>query len=156
LDLVLGALIGLSGAVLGFFGQVLTATLTSRRERDARRDARQFQLEDLQRNTLLELQEALGRFGQVHGSIRASRPWERLYLDESLDIEVHRAGLRVLQLQERIRDDELRNLVDSLHEPAATVCLSKQEAEVQAGWIRLTDRLLSAHKRLGAVLRQYV
>ena len=105
----------LSGT-LGLAGGIVIEHLRTRRDQAARREARQDQRDDFQRQTLLEVQEAISQFvsgvGSIHRSDTAAHEatgtWSRTRFTGDSNDEFLAILVRLQLLNERARDDELR------------------------------------------------
>ena len=116
-----------------------------------------------QRDTLLELQEALHRMVRAEAaaqhadllSFRSSRggKWRGTMLPEDVSAEAHAAAIHVILLRERVLDDEIRLLCRRLADEAAAVDLAQSEDES----LRRMDVVLATYEalneRLGTTLR---
>jgi hypothetical protein len=106
------------GGVLTLVGGAGTEWLRDRRSassaREDRREARQEQRDDLQRNTMVDLQDAIQRYVRAVGAIvhfdemtKRKHGTQTLAPDE-MDGELHASQVLTLKLATRVRDDELR------------------------------------------------
>lgn len=144
---------------LGFIGALLTEFL---RDGAAVRRERKRRLADLQRQSLLDLQDALAQLARAAVSLtnaRRRRHADRLDWPPAEDFLAHHdalldARIPVVTLTSRVDDVTLRGLVGAVREAEAalTAAASPQEAvEAQA---RLQDALVPALERCGELLRQ--
>lgn len=112
------------GGVLTLVGGAGTEWLRDRRAasaaREDRRDARQEQRDDLQRETMIDLQDAVQRYVRAVGAIvhfdemtKRSQGPQTLVPDE-MDDELHASQVLALKLATRVRDDELRAWVKEM------------------------------------------
>jgi hypothetical protein len=127
----------LSGA-LGLIGGLAIEHLRTQRDRAGRVEQRQDQRDDFQRQTLLELQEAVARFGRAVGRAnhrdwmiyKETGTWGQALLPGELDEEFLAAQVQLGLLRERVRDDQLRTLVTGFSNRGvlATMATSKETA----------------------------
>jgi hypothetical protein len=161
----------LATLVIGFGGASINEWLRDRRQekreasaREAERALRREERRDeFQRQALLELQEAgvdLGRsVAKAHRhDLREQREsgkeWAALRLGRELDEENRLASLRARMLEERILDDELRDLVQQYIELSNEVLVAPSEAVAVAEFGALLSSNASMQARLGILLRQ--
>lgn len=153
----------LSGT-LGLAGGIVIEHLRARRDQAARREARQDQRDEFQRQTLLEVQEAIAQFvtgvGSIHRRDRAAHEatgtWSRTRFTGDSNEEFLGILVRLQLLNERARDDELRRLLTGFQNRGVlvTTAASEQEATQRSDdWI---ERLGEVQDRLGTVLRDFV
>jgi hypothetical protein len=153
----------LSGA-LGLLGGILIEHLRTRGARTARTEARQDQRDDFQRQTLLELQEAVARFARAAGRAydhdwkahEETGTWGRRLLGPELDEEFLAAQVSLRLLAERIRDDQLRPLAYGFSNRGVlvTIATSKELATTRMDdWM---ESLTKLQDRLGEVLRSFL
>src|SRR6266581_6335804 len=112
---------------------------TSERERQAREAARLDQLFErrttFQRQTLLDLQDAVMLLGRTSGAIhhqdvmafRKTGKWQKQLLDEGLDESARLAGARTSMLAVRVRDQSVRELVAVVKHHGVKASLSASE-----------------------------
>src|SRR6266550_1666191 len=159
-QIIVGATALVSGSV-GLLAGFLTERWRAHSAREARSEARQDQRDEYQRQTLLESQEAISRFGSVvwtiHGNDikgdQATGTWSRTRFAGATNEEFISALLRLQMLTARVQDDELRRLVTGYYNRGVlvTTAASKKEAGTRMDdWI---ERLGEVQDRLGSVLR---
>jgi hypothetical protein len=111
---VIAAGAALGGAILGVIGGALDRRLAWIADREARREMRQAERDALQRSTLIEFQEVLGRYVRAvgketfHDRRTLKESGKRTQLPEGVSDEEFEEGRRLRQLALRVRDDELR------------------------------------------------
>ena len=156
--------------VLGYATKAVSDWVQHRRaterEREARLVARQEQLAErraaFQRQTLLDLQEAMMQFVRTAGAMhhqdvmacRKTGKWQKQLFGEELAENSRIANARTSMLKVRVRDDSVRELLQAMkdHASAAGICGSQEEGD------RAMDAMGAAFERLnqriGEVLRQ--
>jgi hypothetical protein len=126
-----------------------------------RQDDRQLKRDDIQRQTLLDLQEAVGAWMRVqmqieHADVIAIRETGRFgrHGDE-LGAAQLSSTQRLVYLTERVKDDALRERLNNLRTLGMPFA-PKDEAEVVAASRRLTTAGAATMEHLGSVLRTYL
>ncbi|HLQ14433.1 MAG TPA: hypothetical protein VK256_01055 [Candidatus Eisenbacteria bacterium] len=167
-DATVGQLIVAGTAVLsgglGLLGGILIEHLRTRRDRAARTESRQDQKDDFQRQTLLDLQEAVARFGRAVGRAhhqdimahRESGKWGRSLLGDDLDQEYVASQVHLQLLRERARDDELRRLATRFQNLGVLVTMSQSKDQATSRMDDWIECLGNLQDRLGMVLRGFV
>jgi hypothetical protein len=117
---IAGALGVAAGALISSVGVVLRERLVDRRERDAQQELRKQALKDqhdaFQRETILNLQDAIGQlwslsadaYNQASRQRAASGEWPQTVLTDLPDL--NKVSQRVKALGARVFDEELRGL----------------------------------------------
>jgi hypothetical protein len=85
---------------------------------------------------------------------QSGKPWPDLRLSEELDEENRLASLQVRALEERVLDDELRDLVRQFLDRHTDAIATSSEAEAVAANEALVSSHARAQDRLGTLLRQ--
>jgi hypothetical protein len=144
---------------LGFIGALLTEFV---RDGAAVRRERKRRLADLQRQSLIELQDAIGQLARAASSLATAR--RRRYTDrnEWLPAEeflvhyeaVSEARLPVVTLTSRLDDVALRGHVGAVREAEARLTASDTLQDALESQARLGDALVPAIERCGELLRQ--
>jgi len=169
MDPLAAAALALAGAAVGYAARVIEGWLKARwdrdREREARQEARRDRLDELQRSTLLELQEALQELGrrtaQVHIAMRktdhldATDPSVTLVPDE-LEEEQRVVYGRALLLAGRLRDPALKETVRGAIRASANVGLTTQPRERADRLGEFFDARDGAERALEGVLAEYL
>jgi hypothetical protein len=153
----------LSGS-LGLAGGIVIEHLRTRRDQAARREARQDQRDDFQRQTLLEVQEAIAQFveavGRIHRSDGAAHTatgtWSRTRFTTDSNDEFLARLVRLQLANERVRDDELRRLVTGFQNRGVIVTTAASQEEATQRMDDWIERLGEVQDRLGMVLRHFV
>lgn len=129
------ALWGLLGTIVGAVASIATTWLSGRSshtlQQDRGREERAQQASSFQRQTLLELQEAihdaLRLVSQAHiedrEAHRATKEWGKNMLSDEVNEGIRLAQRRVAILVERVSDDDLRAKVKALMASTAPSCL---------------------------------
>ncbi|MDP1926404.1 MAG: hypothetical protein Q8K57_16660 [Thiobacillus sp.] len=161
------ALWGLLGTVVGALASIATTWLAARSshelERAKSREDRKEQARTFQRQTLLELQDAVHdaiRFVKraQHADLlahRSGQDWSKIKLPEELDTGVSLALRRVFLLVERVADDQLRASVKQFTEHVTQVLLAHTEQESRAHLDKTTLQVMKLFEEMGTVLRRY-
>ncbi len=144
--------------ILGYAGSLITESRRDARvrarDREAREAARQTtrdeRRDELQRRTLLELQDALANFTRVSFQMhtegrRNSRSEERALL----------ATVQLNVLATRLLDDELRALVQSVQAASEAITIAPRGSPEEADRAEetITERFTKANDRAGELLR---
>jgi hypothetical protein len=153
----------LAGAILGVVGGALDRRLAWVADREARREMRQAERDALQRSTLIEFQEVLGRYVRAFGketfhdrkTLRESG--KRTQLPEGLSDEIFEESRRLRQLALRVRDNELRQRWTEFHAIGSgygTLLQPKSADEIDDYLMRrFVPAQTALEERLGEVLR---
>ena len=164
---IVGGLLGASASVAIARGQIADAR-KAREEatqdaRKAREDAARIRSDDFQRNTLLDFQEALGRYVRSTGQVmqhdrreaRAAGKWVVTILSDDLNQEHFESGNLARQLALRIRDDELRARFTRLNDAVSRYYLPpfQSEDDLDKFTLNFLALLRALEERLGEVLR---
>src|SRR5438105_1086859 len=166
MDGLLGAAGVVIGAVLGFVGSVLTAERTNRaaanREFNARTEIRQQQKDDFQRQTLLDLQGAMSRYVRSVGRIyvhdtNTYRQHQKFFqLGAELNNESFAAQVELQHLQERVKDDELRESITTMVDVSGRFSVPTSIQQVEETMTRFHHVVTETNDRLGEILRSYL
>ncbi len=150
--------------VLGYAGRMLTEYLQDRRiasrDREARDGERARMRREFQRDTLLELQEVMFKFGRAVGAahmedVRAYRStgvWGRQPIGEWSEM-LRETTVRILILGARLEDEELRRLVFQVKDFGDRVSESKSEEEALSIMHESLKSFEPANARIGELLR---
>jgi hypothetical protein len=142
------------------------AEATSAREHDAREAIRRIQLFErrasFQRETLLNLQDAVVKLSRAAGRIhhldvmeqRKNGTWGGNLLPEDLNDEAHHANVALMVLTARIRDDHIREMVQTFRNYAGRVGISRTEQAEKEALARMVEVLEPLHQRIGEILRK--
>jgi hypothetical protein len=135
----------LVGAVVGASASIITTLITERNSSKLQQDAasleRSERARELQRSTLLEIQDALSSgmrlVGRAHledaeSFRRSENDGKRPLLSEQLDQELLISNRRLALLTERIADDPLRESIKALHREMTNVLMARTESESEA------------------------
>jgi hypothetical protein len=144
---------------LGFIGALLLEYV---RDGAAVRRERKRRLADLQRQSLIELQDALAQLARASASLATAR--RRRHADREdwpppEDYFVHHdalaeARIPVLTLASRLDDVSLRGLVGAVREADAALTAAESPESAVERQSRLQDALVLAVERCGELLRQ--
>jgi hypothetical protein len=113
-----------AGSVLTMFGQVLIDRRALRREREARRDAYKVKRYELERETLLALQNAISE----HCTI-AIRVMSQRFSGRHIGFDILEKAIEVAPLHSRVRDDHVSAAVFEYLEKASQGILRKIHKE---------------------------
>lgn len=138
---------------------------TLQREREARREQRQdalrFRRIEFQRETLLELQDAVGKLIRTTGAMnhadvmayRETGEWRKQKLGEKLNEDFTNAQGLTARLRVRIHDEEVRNSAQELSNTCIRILMAESETIAEAGFDNLYGIIDKLSERVGAVLR---
>jgi hypothetical protein len=166
LEAIVSALAVVVGAVLGFLGSVITEDRRNRsaaqRERAAREELRQQQRDDLQRQNLLDLQGAVSKMVRAVGKAYVfdtsnyKKHQKFFLLGAELDQEAFESRVALSHLHARVRDDELRRLLDEMSTISAKMSIPTTIEKLEADMALFHKTIEAVDERMGAVLRQYL
>ena len=158
---------GLFGTLVGAASSIGTAWLshhnTYKIQNAKQADERAERANEFQRETLLELQEAIhdtlrlcsrAHFEDVE-NFRRTGEWGREKLSEEVNEGIRLSRRRVAILVERISDDSLRSDVKSLMQLSTQEALSRSEREAEIAQQRLFSQVGPVLENLGTVLRSH-
>ena len=161
------AIWGFIGTIVGAFASIGTSWLSSAnslklQNRNAQ-DQRTESARSFQRQTLLELQEAihdaLRLVGRAHVedylAYKKSGSWGTAILSEEVNEGSRLAQRKVAILTERVTDESLRIEVKILMSIATQALLAKTQDEADGALNRAFSESTQVLERLGAVLRQH-
>jgi len=167
-------------AALTAFGGFATAALSFLGVRilDARKDERTFQREkaareegrrdrvierrnEQERQTLIEVQAVAQRYLRNAGKMehfevmqsRETGKWQQTQYPPLLSDQAHEIGIQLLALTVRVRDEQVRNLVDQLTDSALGASSTKSEAQSREKMSAASDCFDKLNKRINEVLR---
>jgi hypothetical protein len=149
----------LTAGVLGLIGGIVIERIRLSDARAARVEAREQASDDVQRATLIEFQEVLGRYVKAVGATdlhdRQARTAGRrgTRLGEELNAEVFETGRRLRQLALRIQDPQLRQLATQLRSLGVDVEIDHPGQPPKARMDKFIAALRELEDRLGEVLR---
>ena len=144
---------------LGFIGAMLTEFV---RDGAAVRRERKRRLADLQRQSLIELQDALAQLARASSSLATARrrrhadrndwlPAEEFLVHHEALADAHIPGVT---LASRLDDVTLRGLVGALREADTALTAAARPEEALERQARLNDALVPALERCGELLRE--
>lgn len=156
---------GLIGTLVGALASIGTSWITSKSSNQIQREKLTYEraerAKDFQRETLLQLQEAIHenlRFTaranfEDYKNSRHTGTWGRTHLSDDVNDGLLNSRRRVSILVERVADDSLRKDIKSLMEIAAEGAFSKSEDEAEHNQMALSKQMTHTLPRIGAVLR---
>jgi hypothetical protein len=138
----------------------------SHRDREAREAARRDHLSErrdsFQRQTLLDLQEAIMQLIRMAGAMhhrdimayRQTGKWQKQLFDDELSEGSRLAVAQTSMLSVRVRDDSIRAMVDQVkhHAGNAGMCATEQESVVALS--SMGSAFVTLNQRIGEVLRK--
>jgi Arc/MetJ family transcription regulator len=161
------AIWGLLGTLVGAIASIATTWManhsTYKLQLEKARDERAVRASAFQRETLLELQEA------VHDALRlinrahiedskahqATKEWGKNMLSDDINEGVRLAQRRVSILVERVADDHLRSIVNNMSKDATRVLLARSGQEAQLYMNQTAENAEKVFAATGTVLRQH-
>lgn len=162
------AIWGLLGAIVGASASIAAAWLAARSSYEVQRakasDERAERANAFQRQTLLDLQEA------IHDALRlvarahiedtdahgATKEWGKNMLSDEVNEGVRVAQRRVAILIERVADDQLRASVKALMETAAGALLARSAREANFHMEAISKETEQVFGGIGTVLRRHL
>jgi len=143
-----------------------TAEATSIREREAREATRQVQLferrANFQRETLLNLQDAVVKLTRTAGRMhhidemehRKTGKWGGFSFPEGLSDDALQAGVAIMVLTSRVRDEQIREMVKTFKSNANRIGISPNEQATRKALEGMIEVLEPLHERIGEILRK--
>lgn len=159
------ALWGLLGTFAGAAASIATTVIASRNAASLQRTAASLEREEksraFQRETLIELQDAVHEelravallYMADKAAFRETGTWGRKLLGEELNNRVHLAGRRTLLLAERVADDGLRDHIKALRGLLTSVQMARDSAVAERAHIAAMEMGTSVMEHIGTVLR---
>src|SRR5215468_1440539 len=156
--------------LLGYMTKSISDLLQHRRtlerDRENREAAKRDQLFErkttFQRQTLLDLHESLMTLARTTGamhhhdmmSYRKSNEWQTTLFPEDLNENNRLAVARTSMLAVRVRDDSVREMVETFKKEAGSVTQSASVNESQSAMSRMAVVFEKLNQRIGELLRQ--
>jgi hypothetical protein len=153
------------GVVLKAGFDALADRRAAAREREARLEQRlntvRVRRADFQRSTLLELQESISSLMRYTGqsnhedvvAYRKTGVWKKQYLTDEVDEGFRASQVNVSRLRVRVRDENIRELVELFSQACVNSVLADSELAAQSEMLHMASVLAQAHERIGFVLR---
>jgi hypothetical protein len=153
------------GYVVGYGTLLIQHWLSVKRDREARNEARRDQLAErrasFQRQTLLDLQQAVQDLGRTTGAIhhqdmqgfKKTGKWQNKIFPSDLDEKDFLANARTSMLRVRVRDEKVRELANSFQNQSYKVTQSESRDASEHAFIGLISVGSALHNRIGEVLR---
>ncbi len=154
--------------LLGFGIAIVTGSLehrrTLKREREARdairRDQRIERRDNFQRQTLLELQEAMFDLARTTGAMHhrdmmsyvKTGEWEKNLFPDDLAEKDRLANARSQMLVVRVRDKTVRDLVQAFKDYAVKVTFADSRDASDLAWRQMADVNVELNNRVGELL----
>lgn len=161
------AIWGLIGTIVGALASIGTTWLSARGahvlQREKSREARAERASEFQRQTLLDLQDAIHEaLRLVHQAYfedlaahHQTKEWGMNMLSDEVNEGVRLALRRVSILVERVADDELRSMVKKLMSGVTQVLLSHNQQESRLYIEKMSVDTGQVLERVGAALRHH-
>jgi hypothetical protein len=132
-----------------------------KRDREAREEARRDQSRELQRESLLALQDALEIYGgavaETHSACRQRTDAEGVW---TVDVDAvkgeQKAALGVSKLVNRIKDEPLPPLWNAANNHVWDVLHSKSPKDGDVAYVNWLERWQQLHSRLRIVLQEHI
>lgn len=169
------AALGIAGVILasllaGIFGTLSALAAghqSSSADTAARAETRQDRLDEIQRTTLLEIQERLTEWMRAETKVYMAdlatlKEHGRVFLlPDDVSQESFMTGRRLMYLTDRVRDDALRESLIALRSDAARIEVTTHIDTVtieslKLNYSELFDDFRSVQSQLGLVLRTYL
>jgi len=166
---VISAAVTLISTSVGFISSQLMERSKDRhayeREKEARESARRDNLferrTEFQRQTLLDLQDAVMKLIRATGEMyhidlmasRATGKWVKQLFPDELDNRAFSAGVQITVLGVRVRDKSIRDLLAQLKVHTDGVVFAKNQAEAEGSLGKMSDSFAALNARIGEVLR---
>jgi len=158
---------GLIGTVVGAMASICTTALTqynaTRLQRRANELERAERSRGFQRETILQLQDALldsGRLAtraHMHdvSAFRLGQNWAEIRLPDDLDEAIRLGNKKLSILIERLNDDECRQRVVMFRLAMSRCTGAQSEAESNEGFVEMSSQWEQLSPNLGQLLRAY-
>src|SRR5260370_5590039 len=155
-----------TGYIMKEVSDRLEHSRTLQRERENRKEMRRIQVAerraDFHRQTLLDLQEVLQDFARAAGAayhadvmaFKKTGTWAKELVPTEIDNNILIANRRCLMLGVRVRDESVRNLVESFRTHTNGVSLKSNNKETQEELTMSAQILETLQKRIGELLRK--
>jgi hypothetical protein len=155
----------LLGYALKSVSELVGHRRTLQREREARevtrRDKFYERRTDFQRQTLLDLQEAMSDLirstGAAHHqdtmAYRQTGKWQKHLLGEVLDESCHKAMRRTLILWVRVQDDSVREMVQRCRECASKVMVGPNKEDSDVALANMAKIFEELNPKIGELIR---
>lgn len=150
----------LGGVVIGYALKILEAWLQDRRSSARERRAR---IHDFQRQTLIDLQDAMADLARACGeahheeflAFKRSGRWGEFAGSNAISDRDYAARRKMLILCERVIDEQLRDLIGQFNAAAVRTGIppTTSQAEADKTMLDLAAAFERANHRLGQVLR---
>lgn len=146
--------------------EMFAAAATSAREREAREAERRLQLFErrshFQRDTLLSLQDTVLQLARSAGRMhhldeieyKKTGQWGRQQFPEDLNMSAHEAGVKVLILSVRVRDEVIREMMEEFRKHANRLGICRTPEESQQALNGMLAVLEPLNERIGMILRK--
>ncbi|MHB8482037.1 MAG: hypothetical protein ACYDBV_04770 [Nitrospiria bacterium] len=159
-------LTALLGYAAGFVSEWFRDQRTSKRDREARKATRQDQLSErrvtFQRQTLLDLQDAMMKLVRTAGVMHhqdimeyhKTGKWQQQSFGGEVAESSRLTMASTLMLSVRVRDDTIRELVEKVKSHALKAMLCTTEGESQIAMRNMTNTYETLNERIGEVFRK--
>lgn len=161
------AIWGLLGTVVGAIASIgaawLAAYNSSRREHTKLEEDRAERARSFQRQTLIDLQDALHDAMRLVHRIhiedqrhhRNGQSWGKNLIDSNLDEEMRVENRKIAILIERVADDSLRKQLKQLMQKITQVLFAESEQEASSALMQVSTTALTVLEQAGTLLRTY-
>lgn len=155
----------IAGGVLTMLAAWLADQRLNERERERRREERRERIvdrrNDFQRETMLALQVAAQQLLRNTGAslhqdslaYRMTGKWQKQQLPDGLSQDHLRLNTEAMLLGSRVRDDEVRGLVDQLRSRVVGVSMSSSESEAERHMLAAGETQGALIQRIGQLVR---
>ncbi|MET4675887.1 MULTISPECIES: hypothetical protein [unclassified Luteibacter] len=153
------------GAALKGMGDFILEGQKAKREIQARLESnaetRRARAVDFQRETLLDLQEALQGMARATGrtnfedimNYRATKKWQSTRLSEDASAKFQEFAVKVTRLRVRVEDDETRNMTAEFSNRCTSVSRASDENDSDLKLAEAIQVFSKLNERIGDLLR---
>ncbi|MEX2411736.1 MAG: hypothetical protein WD607_10290 [Candidatus Paceibacterota bacterium] len=155
----------LFGAIIGAGASIITSVITSQNQVQLQKNraslVRKERARAFQRETLLEIQDALNDLLRQNGqaylihrkNYKSEGKWGQSYLPDDLDENIRLANSKFVALVERISDDSLRSDLKELRSNLNRMLFAMSAEEAQDIFHNTGNSAIHVMEKLGVVLR---
>lgn len=156
---------GFIGTVVGALASVGTTLLTARHSNSIRKESVQLEREEkfrvFQRDTLLELQDALHDVMRLNGKAlhldteahMGGAEWGKTLLPEALNEDLRVARRRLGLVVERVGDDGMRAEIKAINLKLTHSTIARSRSDADRAFNEATAQYVAAMEHLGTLLR---
>lgn len=154
------------GFATGSINEWLRDRRTSKRDSEARDALRRAQLAErranFQRETLIDLQDAVTKFTRITGKmhhiermeLKKTGKWGGFLFPEGLSDSALEANVKIMVLNSRVRDEHIRELAERFRGHANKIGILPSPQATEDASLKMIETIDPLHKRIGEILRK--